>query len=557
MNETSSKPVPAATIKRKGQKAHVPVRLWGLLALRRNRRGEMVLRPMWKRIGVLLGILFLLIAVGGYVALFAFFRYGRGWDFIGFTDVSLLALNPPEFRRKVGDEQFRQAKQFLEEKKYREAVAYAQQATARSPANKDARVLFSQMLVSMLNRPDRATKLLFDGLKYDNYDDDYIRLMLEIMAYSEDDDSVVELYEFVRDQSADKGDVYLYLQLAAANAHFNRGRFTEALKMLDEVDPRLQLQAEVLRGRIEWERGYLAEALQRLEDLYQRSGTERSRVAALLVNYYRDIGRIKDAWGLGLQRVLDMPNDPEARVDYLLTLYEMGDRDGMKRQLDLILKGGKPDSRSLDLLMMLAIRTANYDLGKSVYDTETRVGGNPLERGLRFAELNIVCGRYQDALDVLVSVEAAANGVPSGMTHFFNGLKAVAYQGLSQLDQRDVFLNRFLEHPGLRPAHYSAVATRFMDMQAYSAAERVLSHALLRMFPNNRTILTQRLNLYLARPDDQLIADLASLLEQRRLSRDLLLRSYSELAKDRFLFYPSRNAVLDRLEQILEDYRQG
>ncbi len=538
------------------RKVHSRTLLWGLLVYRRNRRGEMAVRPVWKRIGILSVILLVTGMVVGYFAMFVFMRHIRGWDFISLWDIRLLLMSPSEFRKKVGDHQYGQAMKLLEEKNYREAVMHAQQAVRRSPGNRDARILFAQIQASMLRRPDRAAQLLMDGLQYKDFDGQYLKMLMEILAHTEDDDAIIRLYEFLQDQPGERDEIFLLVQLAAANAHFNQGRFDEALRMLDEIDPRLRFQAEVLRARVEWERGYIGEALLRLENLYNRAGPERSRVAGLLIGYYRELGRLKDAWMMGLQRMLDTPGDLDARVDYMLTLHEMGDQDGIRRQLESIW-AGPVNEKTLDMLMMLAIRTHNYDLGLRVYEMESKNPSRVLENGLRFAELSIVCERYREALDILEKTEASIAELPVNMRHFFDGLKAVAYQGLAQFDQRDIYMNRFLENPGLRPVHYSAVATRMMDINAYDSAEKVLTHALVRMFPNNRTILTQRLNLYLDHPNEQLVDDLSSLLKQRRLPRELLVRSYQELARDRFLFLPTRNSVLVQLEQILSDYRQG
>jgi tetratricopeptide (TPR) repeat protein len=538
------------------KKTHTRTLLWGLLAYRRNKRGEMTVRPVWKRIGILSGTLLVIAMVVGYFSMFVFMRHIRGWDFVSLWDIRMIFISPTEFRKKVGDHQYEQAKELLEAKNYREAIMHAQQAVKRSPSNREARILFAQMQASMLRRPDQAAQLLMEGLEYKNYDEAYLRTVMEILAYTENDEDIIRLYEFLQSQPGEKGDTFLLVQLAAANAQFNRGRFDEALRMLDEMDPRLRFQAELLRARVEWERGYIGDALQRLEVLYTRAGPEKARVAGILVGYYRELGRLKDAWMMGLQRLLDAPGDLDARIDYMLTLDEMGDQEAIRRQLESMW-AGVLDERALDMLMMFAIRTQNYDLGFKVYNMEDKVSGRSLENGLRFAELNIVCGRFREALDILEKTEGSVTELPTNVRHFFDGLKAVAYQGLGQYDQRDIYINRFLESPGLRPAHYTAVATRMKDINAYDSAEKILTHALLRMYPNNRSILTQRLNLYLMNPNEQLVEDISSLLNQRRLPRDLLVRSYQELARDRFLFVPSRNTVLERLEQILSDYKQG
>src|SRR5690606_25454356 len=121
-----------------------------------------------------------------YVGLYLFFKHVRKWDVLTFADTHLVVTDRDAFREKVGNEQFKQAKAYLEEGKIREAIMYAQQANSRAPSNREARILFAQMQVWM-NRPDRAINLLYEGLDYGEYDSEYVQLLLQMMSRYEDD----------------------------------------------------------------------------------------------------------------------------------------------------------------------------------------------------------------------------------------------------------------------------------------------------------------------------------------------------------------------------------
>lgn len=527
----------------------------GMLSYRRNNEGEMVVRPVWKNVGLWFLLVMVLFLVTSYMGLYLFFKYGRKWDMVTLGDVHLVVTDRAAFREKVGNEQFKQAKAYLEEGKIREAIMYAQQASSRAPANREARVLFAQMQVWM-NRPDRAINLLYEGLNYGEYDSEYVQLLLQMMSRYEDDDGVIRLYDFLKEKESKDSEILLFMQVAAANALFNQGKFDEALQSLDNMDPRLLFQAQILRARIEWERGAQREALQRLEALRQRGGSSKGQITSLLVNYYRQMGNLQEARSLGLLRVMEAPDDNAARVDYVMTLHEVGETQAVERQLNVLMKQEMTEELR-NLLMMLAIRTKNFDLGRNIHEMNVKDGMNVVESGLRFAELYIMRGEYQSALDLLDNLEQEQSELAENSQYFFHALRGIAYHGLGQRDQRDIFLNRFLEAKSLRPEHFLAVSNRLMEVGALSSANRILEHALTRLYPNNRELLTQQLRFHLRRPDEQLIGNLEKLLQLRRLSRDLTEQAYRELVKDRFLFTPGREAVLGQLEEALENYRSG
>lgn len=513
----------------------------------------MVVRPVWKTLGLWLLLLTFLFLVFSYVGLYIFFKHVRKWDIVTFADIHMVVTDRDAFREKVGNEQFKQAKAYLEEGKVREAIMYAQQANSRAPANREARILFAQMQVWM-NRPDRAINLLYEGLDYGEYDSEYVQLLLQMMTRYEDDAGIIRLYEEMTRREPEGSEILLYMQVAAANALFNQGKFDEALQMLEKMDPRLLFQSHILRARIDWERGAQRDAVQRLEALRQRGGSSKAQITSLLVNYYRQMGNLQEARSLGLLRILEEPEDSAARVDYIMTLHELGEEQSMARQLNLLLKE-EPDEQLRNLLMMLAIRIKDFELGKRIHELNVRDGINIVESALRFAELLIMRGEFQQALDLLESVEEEQGELPENSAYFFHALRGIAWHGLGNREQRERALNRFLEAKTLRPEHFLAVSNRLMEVGANVSANRILEHALTRVYPNNRELLTQQLRVHLKRPDEQLIANLEKLLQLRRLNRDLTEEAYRALIKDRFLFSPGRETILNQLEASLGNYR--
>src|SRR5690606_1727789 len=101
-----------------------------------------------------------------------------------------------EFQAEFGDWQVERGLEAMQSGDIRAAMLYLRTGLARSPTNKEARLVLAEF-DRFNGRPDLALGLIRDGLQHHGDDMEYLKLYLRILLNEREDN---ELQEFARTQ---------------------------------------------------------------------------------------------------------------------------------------------------------------------------------------------------------------------------------------------------------------------------------------------------------------------------------------------------------------------
>jgi thioredoxin-like negative regulator of GroEL len=537
----TNRPVPAV----RGWKKLLPFRL------QRTNRGTR-LRIAWKQAVVSLLLLVCLgwtsLAAGAYF----FVKYRRGFPEVNFVHMLLYPIKKDAYRASRGDFLVAEGKNLLSDQKYREAFENFGSGLSLSPGNREGRLMLSQFYTTW-QRPDRAERLLVEGLNYHAQDKDYLQTVFTFLLQRQSDFELIDITGDLLAQTTATPPVDDRLRLvvlARATALFYRGNYDEAEALLVKYDVQGSPDAQLLQIRIDWDRGERETALSKLAAISGQA-PENEQIYAQYAAYLREIGRDGEMRRLALLRQIAHPDRPRPRIDLLYLYSKAGDEVSVNRGVDELFADFNDNAEALVALADFAANTGRPELARRIYE-HCKERHLPWEGpALMTVEAHVVAKQYRQALaacDLLIKEN------PEWGKRFqsvFNGLQAIANFGMNDEEAANLFLGNFLNQAGVRAENLVAVSNRLISVGASRQARQVLAQA-VKADPLNQGALTSLIRIDLeAGHADTVAAHLRTLMTMRKPPRDLLQSAYRKLGSDRFLFAPGRSELLNELRKTI------
>lgn len=510
------------------------------------------LKVAWGRLLVLLGILSVVLWVTAATGLYLFVKYKRGFPEVQFGHMLLYPWKKNETRIARGDFLVGRAKELWKERKLGEAGNLLREAASLSPGNRDGRMLLSHYF-ALRQRPDLAEKHLLAGVDLHKSDQEYLERLFSFLLQRQADETVAGLAErLLNEAGSDRADARVRLiATARATALFFRGNYDAAEDVLREYRLADTSDGQLLRIRIEWERGERETALVRLQMLTEER-PENEQVYGQYAAYLRELGRYDELRRLCLLRQIAYPERARARID-LLYLYDRdGNEPNVKGGIEEVFSDFAQDGSTLLALADFAANSGRPALARRIYDY-CKANSLPWEGpALMTVEAYVVAKDYKPALE---ACRQMIKDNPEWGRHFasvFDGLQSIAHFGLGDAQSGQLFLDNFLNQAGVRADNLVAVSNRLVSVGAKDQARQVLARA-VRADPLNQSALMGLIKLELEiAQSDTLPANLRALLSMRKPPRELLRDAHDKLGSDRFVFVPGRAALLQDLLATLE-----
>jgi predicted Zn-dependent protease len=456
-----------------------------------------------------------------------------------------------QYRVALGEGQIARAQELAARGERREALVLVRAGVARSPGNRDGRLLLARLLTEA-GRGDAARQTLVDGLTSHGNDPAFLHPLFTLLLRQQRDFDVLAIARLLLPARPAATDRDRLLALAAATASFFRGDFDQADDFLNLV-PGLGSSREgrLLAAKLDWARGYRPLALVSLRALAAERPHD-TEVHVELVNRLRDAGRRDEARRLSLAFQIAYPALPGPRIELLRALRETGEHDRAAREGDAFLHDFAADPDALLALADFAANTADPALARRLLD-HARAQNLPWEpHALLLIEAHIVARDYRAALDTADSLARGDTEFSARFQPVLNSLRAIAHFGLGEPDPGRVYLASYLDEPYLRAENLLAIAQRLTEVDAAVAARDALVRAIA-ADPLNQAALTRlvELDLNLNRIDE-LPAHLTRLVAMRQLSPDVLRVALHKLGSDLFLFSDERPAALAAVRIALD-----
>ena len=539
-------------------------------------------RPNWRRIGLLFPVFLLLLWVGLSEANYFKERFMNGIPTTRRADMYLylpdtaansvanLFLSKEQIRLREreklltakdsygrsahlyrkGEYYVSVAKEALARQDYAEFSRYIGTGAQLSPANLEAQRLCADLFFAF-QRPLDAYQLLEESLVFAKQDREYFRQYVQRCFMLDQDARLIATATKHLGDPAVAEDIRADLRLAAAQAHFLRGDFADAARLIKEHRLDQTADGYLLNCQLLWESGDRTGALAELDAALAvfPAGVRLLEMKARLLQESGELARAKDTLDL---LAISQPGRPGPLIQSLYLLPGEADRPRREALLEKIIATfGNQEQPMLDL--------ARFGNDTSDVALTARLAKLALERKfgnrVRFDLVHVECllnaGRARETILLVDALykQAERDQWVAETRMAFDALRTIAYFADGQTEIGSINLQKLLQHRKVPPQVLVAASRKLIAARRYDEANEVLIQAHLQN-ETNQAILMQIVRLKLDHP--LISADLETYLRRlmlnRRPSPEVLRAALRRLGSDTYLFSADRETLLRDVE---------
>ncbi len=542
-------------------------------------------RPNWRRIGLLLPVALLLLWVGLSEANYFKERFMNGIPSTRRVDMYLylpdsaansaanLFLSKEQVRLRErtklltakdsygrsahlyrkGEYYVSVAKEALARQDYAEFARYIGTGAQLTPSNLEAQRLCADLFFAF-QRPLDAYQLLEESLVFAKQDREYFRQYVQrCFMLDQDARLIATATKHLADPEVAQ-DIRADLRLAAAQAHFLRGDFADAARLIKEYRLDQTADGYLLNCQLLWESGDRSGALAELDAALAvfPAGVRLLEMKARWLKDSGELNRAKDTLDL---LAISQPGRPGPIIQ---SLYLLPGEEGRARREATIEKivatFGTQEQPMLDL--------ARFGNDTSDVALTARLAKLALERKfgnrVRFDLVHVECllnaGRARETILLVDALykQAERDQWVAETRMAFDALRTIAYFADGQTEIGSINLQKLLQHRKVPPQVLVAASRKLITARRYDEANEVLIQAHLQN-ETNQAILMQIVQLKLDHP--AIAADLETYLRRlmlnRRPSPEVLRAALRRLGSDTYLFSADRETLLRDVEAKL------
>jgi uncharacterized protein HemY len=442
------------------------------------------------------------------------------------------------------------AKEALARQDYAEFSRYIGTGAQLSPANLEAQRLCADLFFAF-QRPLDAYQLLEESLVFAKQDREYFRQYVQRCFMLDQDARLIATATKYLGDSAVAEDIRADLRLAAAQAHFLRGDFADAARLIKEHRLDQTADGYLLNCQLLWESGDRTGALAELDAALAvfPAGVRLLEMKARWLKENGEFSRAKDTLDL---LAISQPGRPGPLIQ---SLYLLPGEEGRVRREALtekiIATFGTQEQPMLDLArfgndtadVALTARLAKLALERKF--------GNRVRFNLVHVECLLNAGRARETILLVDALykQAERDQWVAETRMAFDALRTIAYFADGQTEIGSINLQKLLQHRKVPPQVLVAASRKLIAARRYDEANEVLIQAHLQN-ETNQAILMQIVRLKLDHP--LISADLETYLRRlmlnRRPSPEVLRAALRRLGSDTYLFSADREKLLRDVE---------
>lgn len=445
------------------------------------------------------------------------------------------------------------AKAALARQDYAEFAKYIGTGAQLTPANLEAQRLCADLFFAF-QRPLDGYQLLEESLVFAKQDQDYFRnYVTRCFMLDQDARLIATAEKYMADQGVAPA-IRSDLQIAAAQAHFLRGNFTEAAKLIKDHQLDRTADGYLLNCQILWESGDRAGALAEVDAALAAypAGGRLLEMKAYWLKESGELARAKDCLDL---LAISMPDKPGPLIQSLYLLPGEGNRAARAAIVEkAVARHGNNEQAMLDLARYgndVADVALTARLAKHAKD---RRFSNRVRFDLVHVEALLNAGRARETIllvDDLYKQAERDQWVPETRMAF-EALRTIAYFADGQTEIGSINLQKLMQNRSVPPQVLISASRKLIAAKRYDEANEVLIQAHLQN-ESNQAVLQQIVQLKLDHP--RIAADLETYLRRlmlnRRPSKEALRTALRRLGSDVYLFSNDRETLLRDIEAKL------
>jgi uncharacterized protein HemY len=445
------------------------------------------------------------------------------------------------------------AKEALARQDYAEFARYIGTGAQLTPANLEAQRLCADLFFAF-QRPLDAYQLLEESLVFAKQDRDYFRQYVQrCFMLDQDARLIATATKHLADPEVAE-DIRADLRLAAAQAHFLRGDFADAARLIKEHRLDQTADGYLLNCQLLWESGDRSGALAELDAALAvfPAGVRLLEMKARWLKDSGDFNRAQDTLDL---LAISQPGRPGPLIQSLYLLPGEAGRPRREAMVEKIVATfGNQEQPMLDLArfgndtadVALTARLAKLALERKF--------GNRVRFDLVHVECLLNAGRARETILLVDALykQAERDQWVAETRMAFDALRTIAYFSDGQTEIGSINLQKLLQHRKVPPQVLVAASRKLIAAKRYDEANEVLIQAHLQN-ETNQAALMQIVQLKLDHP--RIAADLETYLRRlmlnRRPSPEVLRAALRRLGSDTYLFSVDRETLLRDVEAKL------
>ncbi len=445
------------------------------------------------------------------------------------------------------------AKEALARQDYAEFARYIGTGAQLTPANLEAQRLCADLFFAF-QRPLDAYQLLEESLVFAKQDRDYFRQYVQrCFMLDQDARLIATATKHLADPEVAE-DIRADLRLAAAQAHFLRGDFADAARLIKEHRLDQTADGYLLNCQLLWESGDRSGALAELDAALAvfPAGVRLLEMKARWLKDSGDFNRAQDTLDL---LAISQPGRPGPLIQSLYLLPGEAGRPRREAMVEKIVATfGNQEQPMLDLArfgndtadVALTARLAKLALERKF--------GNRVRFDLVHVECLLNAGRARETILLVDALykQAERDQWVAETRMAFDALRTIAYFSDGQTEIGSINLQKLLQHRKVPPQVLVAASRKLIAARRYDEANEVLIQAHLQN-ETNQAVLMQIVRLKLDHP--RISADLETYLRRlmlnRRPSPEVLRAALRRLGSDTYLFSADRETLLRDVEAKL------
>ena len=445
------------------------------------------------------------------------------------------------------------AKAALARQDYAEFARYIGTGAQLSPANLEAQRLCADLFFAF-QRPLDAYQLLEESLVFAKQDREYFRQYVQRCFMLDQDARLIATATKHLGDPELAAEIRADLRLAAAQAHFLRGDFADAARLIKEHRLDQTADGYLLNCQLLWESGDREGALAEIDAALALfpAGVRLLEMKARWLKESGDFARAKDTLDL---LAISQPGRPGPLIQSLYLLP--GEADRVRREAlveKIVATFGNQEQPMLDLArfgndtadVALTARLAKLALERKF--------GNRVRFDLVHVECLLNAGRARETILLVDALykQAERDQWVAETRMAFDALRTIAYFADGQTEIGSINLQKLLQHRKVPPQVLVAASRKLIAARRYDEANEVLIQAHLQN-ETNQAVLMQIVRLKLDHP--AISADLETYLRRlmlnRRPSPEVLRAALRRLGSDTYLFSADRETLLRDVEAKL------
>jgi uncharacterized protein HemY len=442
------------------------------------------------------------------------------------------------------------AKDALARQDYAEFARYIGTGAQLTPSNLEAQRLCADLFFAF-QRPLDAYQLLEESLVFAKQDREYFRQYVQrCFMLDQDARLIATATKHLADPEVAE-DIRADLRLAAAQAHFLRGDFADAARLIKEYRLDQTADGYLLNCQLLWESGDRSGSLAEL-DAALAVFPAGVRLLEMKARWLKDSGEFNRAQDTLDLLAISQPGRPGPLIQSLYLLPGEANRARRAALTEKIVATfGNQEQTMLDL--------ARFGNDTADVALTTRLAKLALERKfgnrVRFDLVHVECllnaGRARETILLVDALykQAERDQWVAETRMAFDALRTIAYFADGQTDIGSINLQKLLQHRKVPPQVLVAASRKLIAAKRYDEANEVLIQAHLQN-ETNQAVLMQIVSLKLDHP--RIAADLETYLRRlmlnRRPSPEVLRAALRRLGSDTYLFSADRETLLRDVE---------